>query len=129
MKKLYVFIFVIASLAVMMGCTSGKTIALTSADNGRTIDAFVGDKITVTIEGNPTTGFTWETENLNSAQLQQRGEPKYTAASNLLGAAGTYVFAFNVVGSGGTSLKLIYHRTWEEGVAPEQTFEVNVLIK
>jgi inhibitor of cysteine peptidase len=89
----------------------------------------VGDTIKVTIEGNPTTGFIWETEDLNIAQLQQLGEPEYTAASNLLGSAGTYVFTFKVVGSGETSLKLIYHRTWEENVQPEQTFEVTVLVK
>lgn len=108
----------------MVGCANGNTIALTSSDNGKTIDAVVGDKIEVAIEGNPTTGFTWETEQLNIAQLQQLGEPEYTAASNLLGSAGTYVFTFKVVGTGETSLKLIYHRTWEEGIPPEQIFEV-----
>jgi inhibitor of cysteine peptidase len=113
----------------MAGCAEGNTITLTKEDNGKTIDAVVGDKIKVTIEGNPTTGFTWETEKLNIAQLQQLGEPKYTSASSLLGSAGTYVFTFKVVGNGETSLKLIYHRTWEEVVPPEQTFEVTVSIK
>jgi inhibitor of cysteine peptidase len=129
MKKLLVFFFVFGSLLFMAGCADGKTMALTSADNGKTFNAVVGDKITVTLDGNPTTGFTWETEQLNIAQLQQIGEPEYTAASSLLGSAGTYVFTFTVVGPGEASLKLIYHRTWEEGVPPEQTFEVTVLVK
>ncbi len=129
MIKTLVFILVMVSFLIMAGCTVGNTITLTSADNGKTIDAVVGDKITVTIEGNPTTGFTWETEQLNSAQLQQLGEPEYTAASNLLGAAGTYVFTFKVVGTGDFSLRLIYHRTWEAGVPPEQTFEVTINAK
>lgn len=129
MKKLLVFVFVIVSLLVLAGCADGKTIALSSVDNGKTIDVVVGEKITVTIGGNPTTGFTWETEQLNIAQLQQLGEPEYTADSSLLGSAGTYVFTFKVVGTGETSLKIIYHRTWEESVPPEQTFEVIVNAK
>ena len=100
MKKLLVFVIVIVSLLVLAGCANGKTIALTSVDNGKTINAVTGDKITVTIGGNPTTGFTWETEQLNIAQLQQLGEPEYTADSGLLGSAGIYVFTFNVVGPG-----------------------------
>ena len=124
MKKILVLILVMVSILLMVGCADGNTIALTSSDNGKTIDAVVGDKIEVAIEGNPTTGFSWETEQLNIAQLQQLGEPEYTAASNLLGSAGTYVFTFKVVGTGETSLKLIYHRAWEEGVPPEQIFEV-----
>ena len=47
-------------LAVLAcGAGSGSTISLTAADAGTTVQAKVGDPITVTLEANPTTGYDW----------------------------------------------------------------------
>jgi inhibitor of cysteine peptidase len=102
---------------------------LTAANANQTIESKVGDTLVVELEGNPTTGYTWEAVELDQAVLEQVGEPEYNAESDLLGAPGVIILRFKAVGPGQTLLKLVYHRPWEQDVPPEETFEVMIAVK
>lgn len=119
------------------GCSSanaaGSPLHLTDADNGKAFTVKVGDTITVVIAGNITTGYSWATalSDQDSALLRQQGDPVYADGSNgkLAGAGGTFTFTFKAVKAGQADLKLSYARPWENGVAPERTYQVQVTIK
>jgi inhibitor of cysteine peptidase len=102
---------------------------LTAANGNQTIESKVGDTLVVELEGNPTTGYTWEAVELDQAVLEQVGEPEYNAESDLLGAPGVIILRFKAVGPGQTLLKLVYHRPWEQDIPPEETFEVMIAVK
>jgi inhibitor of cysteine peptidase len=51
-------------------------------------------------------------------------EPK----SDLVGAPGVETLRFQAVDSGETTLQLVYHRPWEAGVAPLETFAALVIV-
>lgn len=102
---------------------------LTEADAGRLIELRVGDKLEITLPGNPTTGFQWEVSAVDSAILQPIGEPQFEPSSDAVGSGGKVTLSFEAVGVGQTDLKLIYHRPFEENVAPIQTFEVKVTVR
>lgn len=111
------------------GSSQTSTRQLTEADNGRLIELNVGDTLEITLPGNPTTGFQWEVDSVDSAILRQVGESKFEPSNNAVGSGGQVTFRFEAVGTGQTELKLIHHRLFEENVAPIQTFEVSVTVK
>ena len=81
------------------------------------------------LEGNPSTGYTWEVGFYVPEVMKPAGEPKYQSASSQAGAGGTYTFRFLAVGEGQATLRLIYHRPWEQDVPDLKTCEVTVTVK
>jgi inhibitor of cysteine peptidase len=113
--------------ALFSGCGANGT-SLTEADNGKTINLQPGETLTLTLESNPTTGYSWQVMELDNAVLTQEGDPEYkqsSGAEGLVGAGGTETFRFKTIGSGETSLSLGYMRPWES-VPPVETFTIQV---
>ena len=126
-KKYYLFILM-GALILLTACGGGE-IKLNAADNGQAITAAVGQTLVIELVSNPTTGYSWQIDQIDAAILQQVGEVQYASDSNLTGSGGVETFTFTVVGSGETTLTLIYHRTWEEGVAPIDIFILPITVE
>lgn len=129
-----VWMALLALLAITLitaGCaTNGKeTKTIGASDAGKTVSLAVGDTLEVTLEGNPSTGYSWETVSLDTSILKQVGEPAFTPSSTMVGASGQVTLRFEAAGSGQTTLHLVYHRSWEAGVAPLKTFDVTVQVE
>src|SRR5262245_47871717 len=110
------------------GSSEQSTRQLTETDDGRLIELKVGDKLEVTLPGNPTTGFQWEVSDVDSIILTPIGGPEFEPSSNAIGSGGNITLRFEAVGAGQTELKLIYHRPFEENVPPVQTFQVSITV-
>lgn len=107
---------------------AGSTqITATEADAGKTIKLHVGDTLVVALDGNPTTGYTWEREKNDDGVLVQAGDPEFEPASQALGAAGKMSLRFEAKARGETTLNLVYHRSWESE-APEKVFALTVIV-
>ncbi len=117
---------VLASLLPGCGTSGPQTVQVRAQDAATTVRLRRGDQLAVVLAGNPTTGYTWEQSAGAPAILQLAGEPKFKPDSEAVGAGGLVTTTFRAVGTGKTTLTLIYHRTFEPGVAPEQTFSVEV---
>jgi len=109
--------------------TVNAVLELTEEQNGERAAVIVNDTIRILLIGNPTTGYTWETDSLDTALLEQQGQPEYTANSNLKGAGGNFVFSFKAIKVGMTKLQLVYHRPFEKEKPPERVYEVIVEIQ
>ena len=131
--KIRWYLIITAALFVLVGCSparaNAKTVTLTEADAGKTIELQNGNLLVVTLDGNITTGFNWEMVPQTPAVLKQQGEPETTPDSSALGAGGKISLKFQAVQTGQASLTLIYHRSFEKDVPPEKTFEVTILVK
>ena len=101
---------------------------LSEEDAGSTVQLSVGEAMEVVLDGNPTTGFSWETAAADASVLRQLGEPGFEPDTELLGSGGTFTFRFEAVASGQTLLQLVYLRPWETAVQPAKTFEVTVTV-
>ncbi|RCV63643.1 putative secreted protein [Methanophagales archaeon] len=99
---------------------------LNASDNNTAINATTGEFLVVSLEGNPTTGYTWEVEELNEQVLQQIGGIVDVPESDLMGAPSMQIATFEVVGAGNATINMVYHRPWETDVEPLDTFTVNV---
>jgi inhibitor of cysteine peptidase len=108
-------------------------VVLGAEDNGRQVALMPGQMLIIALESNPTTGYSWELAEGDAAVVQQVGEVEFSASApegeQLVGAGGTETFRFAAAEQGQTTLTLIYHRPWEKGVAPLETFSVDVVVR
>ncbi len=125
------FPLVLLMLAIALltaGKQRGMTLRLTHADSGSTITLHPGEKLEIVLQGNPTTGYTWEVKPGSEALLKQKGEPEFTPDSKALGAEGRMTFRFDVVAVGKGSLVLLYRRTFEPEARPLRTFGIRIVV-
>jgi len=107
-------------------------VQLTEADDGASVQLALDGQLIVALASNPTTGFSWSVSDASDPQLVLQGEPKFVPAGSttpVVGAGGTEVFTFKAVDAGTAKLTLEYRRSFETGVAPEDTFTVTVEIR
>ena len=93
------------------------------------VDVKVDDDFTISLEANPSTGYSWElTGPLDDQVLVELGSDHQPGEGTGVGVAGQQLFRFQAVGEGTTTIGLQYVRPWETGVPPAKTsdFTVNV---
>jgi inhibitor of cysteine peptidase len=82
------------------------------------LEKTVGDAFTITLDSNPSTGYSWAAEydenylSLTSSTYESNADPE------LVGAGGRERFEFKAIKAGETEITLSYRRPWEEGVEP-----------
>jgi inhibitor of cysteine peptidase len=132
-KRVYIVSGVLLALlliVVVLMAYGPREVHLTAADNGSTIELKEGQVVSITLEANPTTGYTWEiVEPFNEQIIRQVGEIEFKPESEAIGAGGVQIIRFEVVNAGQTTLKLVYHRPWETDVEPLETFSIQVIAR
>jgi len=110
------------------GSGGGDDFELTEADSGSTIEASVGDDITISLAGNPTTGYTWNVLQPQNADVVAFDDREYEAESDAIGAPGTEELEFEAVAAGEATIELGYFRPWEPDQV-DKTFTVTVTVR
>ena len=129
MKKLIkVFVLISLLLAALTACGSANEVKLDAGDNGSQVELNTDQTLVISLDGNPTTGYTWEVAELDKGVLVQVGETEFEPDSDAVGAGGMQVLRFEVVNSGQTDLELVYHRSWEDE-DPADTFSVQMVVR
>lgn len=115
----------------------GSTLAVIEAGSGVTITSnetvhiSVGDKVTVRLAGNPTTGYLWEPDFAATNVLRQMGSAEFEPDADpagMVGVGGMCTLTFKAIEPGTVSARIIYHRPFERGVAPAKTFTFTAVI-
>jgi inhibitor of cysteine peptidase len=100
-----------------------------SKSNGK-LELNVGDSLMVNLMGNPTTGYQWQVASLSSEVLDWTEGPTYQPSTpGRIGSGGIFRFGFKAVRKGRATVKLVYRRSWEEGVPPIKTEVLKVKVK
>jgi inhibitor of cysteine peptidase len=106
-----------------------KTIAVTPvAQTGTTVDAAVGDTIAVSLDANPTTGFTWV---FTAGDTFDIVGSTYVADPNpegMAGAGGTQIVTLNVTKAGTSDLTGTYRQQWNSP-SPGATPDLSLTVK
>ena len=127
---LLVILLLIASALAARQVWGGKNVVrLGMADNGRGVILEADQTLEIALDGNITTGYSWELGAAVEPLLRLQGEPEYVVSSELLGAGGVTIFRFAPDAPGTVTLRLLYRRPWEKDVAPAQTFAVQVTVR
>ncbi|MBU1877729.1 MAG: protease inhibitor I42 family protein, partial [Chloroflexi bacterium] len=106
------------------------TTQLTQSNSGQTITLNKGDVLQVTLDCNPSTGYSWRVVQINNAVLVPEGDGEYQpgAGAERVGAPDQCTFRFHAVGSGTSTVKLGYKQWWDAQMAPDPVFEVTVTV-
>jgi len=91
----------------------------------------VGQALTLTLPGNPSTGYRWRIENPAASILKSLGPEVYSAPddTDVVGSAGSSTWRYLASSAGEAHLVLVYQRPWEAEVAPVQSFECKVIVR
>jgi predicted secreted protein len=114
-----------------MASTDGKTVVVTPAIKGNSASLSVGDKLEIRLPTIPTEGYEWVVQDLDTAILTQEGSAVYTADTDPNSAGGVVTLLFNAVGSGNTTVHLLYENS-ASGQSPslsKNSFSVAVEVK
>ena len=120
--------------AVAVGCGSDSSSDSGSGEGGggkvyttSPVDVKVDDQFTISLEANPSTGYSWElTGPLDDKVVVELGSDHQAGEGTGVGVPGQQLFRFQAVGKGTATIGLQYVRPWETGVAPAKTSEFTV---
>jgi predicted secreted protein len=138
MKKIFVGCVVIAVVIIAgLRCTVANNTqtplsyeAYQYTDPARPLIVSPGDKFFIVIASNRTTGFSWQiAKPINEKVVKLQGLEYLPAKSNLVGAGGKEIWAFNAVAPGQTIISLRYSRPWEKGKPPKQEAVYTVIVR
>jgi predicted secreted protein/N-acetylneuraminic acid mutarotase len=101
-------------------------------DDGMEFVLKLGQVLVVTLESNPSTGYSWEVVENQDSILEQIGEAEYKPVEQtdppMVGAGGWEIFRFKATSAGQETLNLVYRRSWETDVEPIKTFSIDVTV-
>lgn len=138
MERITIFLTALVAVITLSACSQPQSIQvsppeqlpITASDNGTKVNAFVGQELVITLDGNPSTGYTWESKDMDPTMFLQDGETQFTSSNpNVVGSGGTQTLTIKILKTGTATLTFIYHRPWEKDVAPVDTFSVELLVK
>jgi len=119
------FTFLMVSL-----CNSPhKKLNLMADNNGQNFVLYKQADIFISLKANPTAGYTWSINEMDTSIIDQVGNFTFDADSKKIGTPGMQTFHFKSIAPGETKLKLIYHRTWERNKDPLDTYIVHFNVK
>ena len=116
------YIFIVF-LSISAGCGHPYTMK----DNGRTLELQLDSPFEVELEGNPTTGYSWQVVEMDTNVIRQTGEPVYEPSGDKPGSGGVYTFRFRTVADGESLLVLVYSRPFEPDKEPVKTFRLKII--
>ena len=118
-------LFLLAAFLTLTVCfSSGQN--MSASQNDRQTAVTVGQTWSVTLPGNPTTGYSWTIARMPDF-LELSGEEVYVPAQpQMAGSGGMSTWKFLVIAPGTDTLRFVYRRPWEHDVAPAETVEYNL---
>jgi inhibitor of cysteine peptidase len=108
-----------------------KSLAVTDADNGKTVTITKGQNLLLKLPSNPTTGYKW-TVSSTDRTFGYPATESFTANGDAVGSGGIQKFTWKTNGPfdtvGTHKVTLQYSRSWETHVAPAKTFSFSVKV-
>ena len=122
--KLATLLLVIAIVAAGSASAVAFTGADPADDGGNTIAASKGETFEITLDSNPTTGYSWQAE-FDESYLELV-DTTFAADSDLIGAGGQETLVFKAIAKGQTTVQLLYQRPWEGEPIDTRSFDVEI---
>ncbi|MBN2036544.1 MAG: protease inhibitor I42 family protein [Chitinispirillaceae bacterium] len=110
-------------------CSAQKPLILSKEAHGTTVTVNRKATFTIALEGNASTGFSWNILTLDTTVIARAGKMKYISRDTVPGTSGTFYLDFTPVKKGVSTIALTYNRDFEIDVPPEDTFSVIIKVK
>ncbi|WP_321428428.1 protease inhibitor I42 family protein [uncultured Methanolobus sp.] len=90
--------------------------------------AISGDTVIIILEENPTTGYSWNMTYSEGLELKEDAYLEASINADLVGAAGSHIWTFEVTERGEQNISAIYRRPWEEITGTEDHYELTIKV-
>lgn len=89
-----------------------------------------GQKLTLTLPSDPTTGYRWQVQNAGQPALRSLGPEVFSNPEDvgMVGGAGQSMWRFEAPLAGSGTLLLVYQQPWAPEVKPIKSFECAVAV-
>ncbi len=114
--------------SVPAGVRENGMLILTPADNNRSAELRVGERLVARLPENPTTGYTWAIDETDRRLLMLDSTDYASSDAGFIGARGQRTFTFAARQPGEVALKLKYWRFWEGDASATERYVVNLRI-
>jgi len=111
-------------MAIISSCAGPYTIE----NSGNTVNLSEDDVFEVVLQGNSSTGYTWQVMPYDETVLSQVGDVQYTPKDDKIGSGGTYNYKFKTMADGETDLVIVYKRRFEEPTRDDKKFEMKIVV-
>ncbi|MCX6011910.1 MAG: protease inhibitor I42 family protein [Chloroflexi bacterium] len=112
---------------------ASKEVSVDITSSGKEVTLTVGDTLTVTLDSNKTTGYSWnENATISDSTVIQQEDHKYNVpetSAPVVGAGGKEVWTFKSLKAGKSIISMEYRQPWMTNSAPAKTFSLTVNIK
>ncbi len=101
-----------------------KEVRLNDGDNGKTVKVAVGGTVTLTLESNPTTGFSWtgtDKADKDILKLERNDYKQNASPAGMVGVGGRTTIVYRALKKGKAKIDLTYMQPWE----PNSEFNTN----
>ncbi|HLZ61134.1 MAG TPA: protease inhibitor I42 family protein [Ktedonosporobacter sp.] len=105
-----------------------QRILLGQQDNGRTITVQPNDNVTIVLDENMSTGYSWAVTNSNEQVLTLQGTSSTPAGVPRPGAGDIRLYTFVAQAQGTDELAFRYWRSWEGDSSITQRFDVTIRV-
>lgn len=117
----------LSTLALLAAsCGGGDTVILTDSDSGSEFAVEIGDVLEISLEENPSTGYTWDPAD-PPGLVELTGDEFVDPDTDLVGAPGTRLLSFEVVSEGAGILRLEYIRPFDEPPVADRIVEFIII--
>ncbi|MBN1128721.1 MAG: protease inhibitor I42 family protein, partial [Chitinispirillaceae bacterium] len=79
-------------------CSAHKPLVISKNDAGKTLSVQKGVAFTIALEGNASTGFTWNIRELDTTMVKMAGSGRFVGRDTIPGTSGTFYLDFLPVG-------------------------------
>jgi len=136
MKIIRVAAILLLGILLVSGFACGSTpteLCVNASCSGHEVKVAAGGSVTVTLDSNASTGFSWAlVENSDESVLQEAGHEyvaSETSGTPVPGKGGEEVWVFTALKGGTSTISMEYKQPWDEDAEPADTFDLTVAVK
>ncbi len=97
--------------------------------SGKTLKVPFGSTFAVTLESNPTTGYSWELSRVSPEGSVGFVDSSYSPVEPVLsGSGGSQTWILKALKKGGSEISLEYKRPWEKDMPPAKTRSYRITV-
>ncbi len=106
-------------------------VRMNQSNSGEVLDLSVGDSIIVTLESNPSTGFSWQLAIISDETVLENSAQEFGMidTNSPPGTPGEEIWTFEAIGPGTCTFVMEYSRPWEGGEKGVETFSLTVTVE
>lgn len=121
----------VITIVFLSGCVNPpaqdtiKDTVFTEKHNGTSVDAKAGELVTIRLEENPTTGYSWNMSFTDGLEVV-KDEFISSGEEGIVGAGGVHEWIIKADRTGQHKISAIYKRPWESLTGEEGTFNLTL---